>query len=682
MADAIERLYKVTVDGTAAVRELQKIAASTGAVDTKLQAFGDSIKKVGQQVAGAFAAKAFVEGILRTSEAFDQLGKDAQAVGVAVEDLQRLRYAADLSGVSAEKMDKAINALAVGMADLATGTSDTANALRLIGVTSADSPTAALGKIADQFANMPDGIAKTSTAITIFGKKVGPELIPLLNGGAAGLAKLGKEAQDLGLILSTSTIAQAEAFNDNLARLEKTAAAAHAQMTVGLLPALSGVAEALVGVVSQSSAFQTFGEGLGDVFVLLAKGAALFGEVLATAGTDLAAIAAIVMHPSQAKTIWEAWSADLDAIEAKTKKVLADIDAGVDKARANMAKPATPTDPAAGIKALKALQDAQAAQAAAQAAAAERTRRAAENEKADAEELRKAREALRNETVDDTRVQRLHNEAMATAAALAGKITDPTIEQANANRKVKESIDAQIKAQEDAQLEQQAMILLAQEGTEEQKKLAGAWLYHAQALKHMAPVVDAWAGTFEEAMKIGEAGFDRFVDSLSSGSVTAAQAFKGMAESIIADLLKMLAKRFILDLFGLGSGGGQTNTPTPVPPSQLPRAFARGGVISQPVTLPMALIGEAGPEAVMPLKRTARGDLGVDASGAGAGLNVAIHNHTDAAVSARRNSAGDLEVIIEQTRKAIAADFRRGGTDVARAAEAAYRLSRGAAAPF
>jgi hypothetical protein len=73
----------------------------------------------------------------------------------------------------------------------------------------------------------------------------------------------------------------------------------------------------------------------------------------------------------------------------------------------------------------------------------------------------------------------------------------------------------------------------------------------------------------------------------------------------------------------------------------------------------------------------------VDAGGGGAvALNVAIHNHTDAQVSARRDGAGDLQIVIEQARKAIAADFRRGGNDVSRAAEAAWRLSRGAAAPF
>lgn len=46
--------------------------------------------------------------------------------------------------------------------------------------------------------------------------------------------------------------------------------------------------------------------------------------------------------------------------------------------------------------------------------------------------------------------------------------------------------------------------------------------------------------------------------------------------------------------------------------------FARGGVIDRPTMAPMALMGEAGPEAVMPLKRGADGRLGVSAAG-GAG---------------------------------------------------------------
>lgn len=49
--------------------------------------------------------------------------------------------------------------------------------------------------------------------------------------------------------------------------------------------------------------------------------------------------------------------------------------------------------------------------------------------------------------------------------------------------------------------------------------------------------------------------------------------------------------------------------------------FAKGGVVSQPVSFPMrggrGLMGEAGPEAIMPLARGADGRLGVQAAGGG-----------------------------------------------------------------
>ncbi len=57
-------------------------------------------------------------------------------------------------------------------------------------------------------------------------------------------------------------------------------------------------------------------------------------------------------------------------------------------------------------------------------------------------------------------------------------------------------------------------------------------------------------------------------------------------------------------------------------------AFARGGVVSAPTVFPMAkgmgLMGEAGPEAVLPLRRTSNGNLGVEAIGSGSGSFFAI----------------------------------------------------------
>jgi len=75
-------------------------------------------------------------------------------------------------------------------------------------------------------------------------------------------------------------------------------------------------------------------------------------------------------------------------------------------------------------------------------------------------------------------------------------------------------------------------------------------------------------------------------------------------------------------------------------------AFARGGIVDGPTLFPMrrgaGLMGEAGPEAVMPLRRTRNGNLGVEASGAGGTTQVVneitIINQSSQPVSAKIGS--------------------------------------------
>ena len=60
--------------------------------------------------------------------------------------------------------------------------------------------------------------------------------------------------------------------------------------------------------------------------------------------------------------------------------------------------------------------------------------------------------------------------------------------------------------------------------------------------------------------------------------------------------------------------------------------FARGGIVSSPTTFGMrggtGLMGEAGPEAIMPLARGADGRLGVRGGGGGQTVNVTMHVST------------------------------------------------------
>jgi phage-related minor tail protein len=70
--------------------------------------------------------------------------------------------------------------------------------------------------------------------------------------------------------------------------------------------------------------------------------------------------------------------------------------------------------------------------------------------------------------------------------------------------------------------------------------------------------------------------------------------------------------------------------------------FARGGVVDRPTIFPMqhgqGLMGEAGPEAVVPLKRMPSGNLGVETGGGGRPLVnfVVNNNHPTAKVSSEQ----------------------------------------------
>ncbi len=73
--------------------------------------------------------------------------------------------------------------------------------------------------------------------------------------------------------------------------------------------------------------------------------------------------------------------------------------------------------------------------------------------------------------------------------------------------------------------------------------------------------------------------------------------------------------------------------------------FARGGIVSGPVSFPMrggrGLMGEAGPEAIMPLARGADGRLGVQMAGGGRAVNI-VMNVTTPDVQGFQRSQGQI----------------------------------------
>lgn len=102
-------------------------------------------------------------------------------------------------------------------------------------------------------------------------------------------------------------------------------------------------------------------------------------------------------------------------------------------------------------------------------------------------------------------------------------------------------------------------------------------------------------------------------------------------------------------------------------------AFGNGGIVGSPTLFPMAtgmgLMGEAGPEAVMPLQRASDGRLGVVASGAGGmgdvNITVVVNNRGDAKTQTNGSHAHDARQIGEAIRVQVVKEMmnqqRQGG---------------------
>lgn len=255
-----------------------------------LAAFGGAVATGMAAVAAAAAAAAVAVGVAltRTIDDMDKLNKESQKLGIPVEQLSSLAYAADLADVSFEALSKGVGKLSKNMVEAASKpTSEAANAFRALGVSVTDangklkSSDTVMGDLADAFAGLEDGPGKTAVAMAVFGK-AGADLIPMLNGGRDSLSKMNAEAKAFGAIVSTSAAKQAEAFNDNLTRLGYAVKGLFVQTASQLLPTLVNMSASMVEWAKNSGVLDTALSAISNTLKGLVTGGIIVGAVFRT----------------------------------------------------------------------------------------------------------------------------------------------------------------------------------------------------------------------------------------------------------------------------------------------------------------------------------------------------------------------------------------------------------------
>lgn len=175
--------------------------------------------------AAAVAAGAlFVHFMGEIAESTVELERNAEKVGININALQGLQYAAQRSGVSAEELVKGIGHLDKMLYEASMGSVDAAYSLQKLGVHTHDTngklltADQILENLATKFQHMPDGPTKTALAMTVF-SRAGKEMIPFLNKGASGIDALKKRFVELHGALDPTLVARSKEFRRSSAEL-------------------------------------------------------------------------------------------------------------------------------------------------------------------------------------------------------------------------------------------------------------------------------------------------------------------------------------------------------------------------------------------------------------------------------------------------------------------------------
>jgi lambda family phage tail tape measure protein len=164
----------------------------------------------------------------------------------------------------------------------------------------------------------------------------------------------------------------------------------------------------------------------------------------------------------------------------------------------------------------------------------------------------------------------------------------------------------------------------------EQDKLNASWEYGAAVA--VRKYIDSVGGAAQQTEKLVSTAFKSMEDSIASFLRTGTfdiNAFKNAVLDMMAQIAAQKMLTGLMSLFGNGGSFGAINTPSKNEKGNV-FGFANGGtftngIFASPTPFRFAsgsgfnlgVMGEAGPEAVMPLTRGSDGKLGVKAQGGG-----------------------------------------------------------------
>ncbi|MGF7160340.1 hypothetical protein FHS85_001963 [Rhodoligotrophos appendicifer] len=541
---------------------------------------------------------------------------DAKMAGLDNGTFQELSFAAGQSRIGIDAVTDGLKELQLRGDEFAvTGKGSAAEAFARIGMTPeevqtrlkdpADMLETIMGRIHDL-----DRAAQIRILDELLGGTAGEQFIRFLAHGQDGIAKLRQEARDTGMVLSDDVLAEAEKIDREFLKISTTIDRNIKGSIVSVIAATREWLEELqkgLTEIGSSSIWMRIANALPqDPF---APKPTLINE-WNVAGTQLAELI-------QDQGSWELQLADARKVAAETGidvdrdrvKVIEDRIAALKREEQQLrAMPGTPSTPSYGRANVQKFPAEPKPFTPGETEAERRAREAAEKARADA-----ARAAQREadgiaRVIDQLRFEEAQLGRTEVQQRIANELRNAGTATTSAQRQ-------EIERLVNATYEQEQAAAAAEEA---QRKLTAAW--------------DAAEGIAANAL--GDV-----ISGLRQGE-SAADALSAALDRVIDKLIDMATQEATSALFdfgktALGFGGAASGPTSIVPPGFAKGAafdsgritpFASGGVVNRATLFPMrngtGLMGEAGPEGILPLRRLPGGDLGVQSTTGRGGGNV------------------------------------------------------------
>ena len=213
-------------------------------VTTKSTAAARNVGRIGFAATAAASAIAVFTKV--NVNALDALDKTASKLGVSVEFLQQMRFAAEQTGIETRTLDMGLQRFIRRVAEAAKGTGEAKGALQQLGIEFKNADGSARN-IQDILFDVADGLANTSSegervrlAFKFFDSE-GVALVNTLKGGSAELKNFFDQAENLGILISSDTTKKAAAFNDQLNIIKRQFIAITQNLVGAFLPVLQDV---------------------------------------------------------------------------------------------------------------------------------------------------------------------------------------------------------------------------------------------------------------------------------------------------------------------------------------------------------------------------------------------------------------------------------------------------------